>query len=174
MMDYLKDRFNCRIQLTGDIGDELLFKHLILTEEDINFLNLFGIDYSTLLKILEIDFISVERFGSFDFLHVTHPDNLTNIQIEGLKISPTISDLGVGIYVISTVDLDALICLEDYISEHYNYDDEILQVTGWYHGPYTICVAGYGHVGYIVINKNISCTALTDFNIISVEDFLVS
>lgn len=153
------------IEQTGGENNDFLFTHAIVKEE---------VDLSSVSE--EVDFISIEKEGSFDFYHISSTDNQDSIVENGLTLpeGTYVADLGKGIYVIDQEDEEALDNLKEYISEFYGDDEEaeILLVSGHYEGPYTVCVKGDGHKGYILLKNIVSADNIEDAEKMFVEDFL--
>lgn len=156
------------IEKTGGENEDFLFSHAIIQEES---------DISNIPQ--KVDFVSIEKKDSFNFLHITPVENESSIFKKGLVLpqSDYISDLGKGIYLIEEDNVEAIEYLKDYVSEHYGeYDDEdvkILIVTGEYNGSYIECIKGDGHVGYIVAKEAIPSHKINDLVEITVTDFLL-
>jgi len=142
-----------KIQLTGGEDNDFLFTHLVLAEKEYEEI-IQMMTLNELAEELDVSFISVERKGKLEFLHVTSAEHYDSIEKKGFVIQPNsyISDLGNGLYVIQKDDVEALMNLEDYISELYEDNEEdILLVYGTYKGAYMKCVYDRGHRGYIVL-----------------------
>lgn len=179
MKKSLRDLMMAPAQLTGGYAgsDNFLFRHLILTVEQWEMImeNL-AEDFEVFCRQERIDFVSVQRQGDLDFLHLTSVENLDSISSVGLSASPFegtvswISDLGEGIYVISEDDLIGLDNLQTYCMDW--KEDEVSIVTGSYVGPYLECVKGFQHEGYVVLQT--SCIKGSDLetNIESLDEFL--
>lgn len=150
-------------------------KHLVVTENQLEKLEEKNIDLDFIADQLVIDFISVEKQDNINFLHIASVESLEFIEKNGLKEekdgSDWIPDLGSGVYVIEERNIDAMISLQDYMSE--DSRDEILIVIGQYIGKYTECIYGEGHKGYLALKegKGLSSREL-DIEESTVEEFL--
>lgn len=153
------------IERTGGENNDFLFTHAVIQEE---------VDLQSVPE--EVDFVSLSKEGSFDFYHITSTDNHDGIVANGLVLpeSTYISDLGKGIYVVEQDDEEALANIKDYVSEFYGDDEDakILLVSGHYEGPYTVCIQGEGHKGYILLKNTVSAENIEDTEEMFVEDFL--
>ncbi len=129
------------------MGD-FLFTHLVVAENELE-----EIKSKTTLKefasSLRVDFISVAKDDGLEYLHVIDTDR-NYIEQNGLKEGRYVGDLGRGLYVVEENNPEAVANLMGFLSE-YKEEEELTLVKGYYKGPYTECVYGYGHEGYIVL-----------------------
>lgn len=104
---------------------------------------------------LEVDFISVEKEGKLDFIHISNIEYKNDIEKYGLFYGE--GDLGTGIYIVDKNNTEGIDNLKTFISESFNYDEEkLLVVKGKYNGKYIECIYGYNHKGYVVVKNEIS------------------
>lgn len=155
----IKTDFSERLEKTGGykhmIEKDFIFKHLVLTPEEYE---IYGDNLIEITIDNDISFVSVKRNGLIPIMHVSTIDKKEIILKEGLKVieKDWISDLGEGLYVVNSDDIDSVESLRDYISELYeDEDEELIVVFGEYEGEYYECVFGEGHCGYIVIKNSI-------------------
>jgi len=143
------DKFATRIEKTGELyNGDFLFTHLVLTEGEWEKIKA-STDREKFPFGLKVDFVSVLRDGGVEYIHVTDADR-NYIEQNGLKEGRYVGDLGRGIYVVEESNPEAVANLMDFLSE-YKEEEELILVKGYYKGPYTECVYGYGHEGYIVL-----------------------
>ena len=168
------NKFTDRIQQTGEIKkNDFMFKHIVFTEEELKEIQN-NMSLKDIANTLNVDFISIVRNDSIDFIHVS------NIKYtyynDGLKAGRHIGDLGKGIYVINKNDPEAIDNLFNFLTEQYESDDEesdeeLTIITGTYKGEFTECIYGYGHRGYIVLNCDEIKPEYIDVDIIDTIEF---
>lgn len=153
------------ISKTGQVGDYFMYTHAVIDNE------------SELQSVLdnhpEVDLVSVKRFGSVEFMHVTDAANIDSILESGLKVNHTINpDLGQGTYVIQASEREVL---HGYLNEMYDDDDEEIGIiAGYYTGEYLECIHGDGHVGYIVFEDGVDSSMIDNADVTSVSNYLYS
>lgn len=157
-------------------NDEPLFRHLVISEEELDILNKNYIGLEKIANDLKIDFISVTLKGEVDFLHISQLSSFNFIIKNGLKPKNTsyIADLGKGVYAVGIDDEKAIDNIKTYISELCDNDDIVI-VNGTYEGEYTRCIYGEGHEGYLVFQglKGLSADELDNWDTIKIEEFLL-
>lgn len=166
------ETFTYGIQDTGGDGEGYLFKHLTLTEGEYEKI-ISTRSLKEIAKEQQVDFISVIKEGRVRFLHVSNEYNYDSIDKNGLQANADgfTGDLGIGIYVIDESNKTALDNLKTYVMDESN---DLLLVDGYYYGPYTECVYGEQHEGYIVLLANsIPEHQVLTLEVESVDDFLM-
>ena len=166
------NRFIYGIQSTGGDEEGYLFKHLTLTEEEYE-KTVRTRSLEEIAKEQQVDFISVRKEGRVRFLHVSNEYNYDSIDKNGLQSNADgfIGDLGIGIYVVDESNKIALDNLKTYVMDESN---DLVLVDGYYYGPYTECVYGEQHEGYIVLLTNsIPEHQILTLEVESVDDFLL-
>ncbi|WP_275372535.1 hypothetical protein [Clostridium tertium] len=164
-MNRLYDKLKKNIFDTGgdlNQAEGCVFRHLVLDEYQLDEIKERGYTLFDIAEDLNIDFISLKRNKEIEFIHITSLENKNSIEENGLVIreSSHIPDLGSGIYVISedTSYEEAIANLKDILEETYGRNDTAAVVRGHYSGPYSECVYGDNHHGYIVLKYNVpSC-----------------
>lgn len=109
-------------------------------------------DFDYLLKIFNVDFISVRRNKVFQYLHITSDKNFDFVAENGIinKGIKFVGDLGQGIYV---VDWDDIVARRNlYNLFKMRKCEKYLFCFGRYSGNYVECVSRSDHKGYIVID----------------------
>lgn len=169
------------IERTAGANDDYLFTHAVIRlNESLTFEA-----YSGLKE--RVDFISMEKEGVIDFLHVSKPEFEESIIKKGLLVNREyIADLGRGIYLINVCQQEAWTNLENYVissicGSETDYLDEVdldllsevelLIITGKYNGRYNICVDGWGHEGYVVVKNTIEPDIL-DIEMVNARHFV--
>jgi len=163
-----------RIEQTAGMGTSFIFKHLIITVDEMECLLASGLSIEKFATENNIDFISLKKFGKVEVLHITSTLNKQSIHEKGLLCNRTvgwINDLGIGLYGVDKDNETGLENLRTYVEGHFD-DDDMLIVEADYTGEYIQCIYGYGHEGYIVLKVSIPAQDVTDIISSNVDDFL--
>lgn len=150
------------------------FKHLVVSQKQIEFAKMYDIDLDDYCRENEIDFMSQTHNSEIEFLHATRVLNLENIKQMGLIVNDDatyIPDLDEGIYAVDIASSKGIDNLKTYLVDF--PDEEILLVKGVYEGSYNYCVKGEDHEGYIVFHDRKVGPEGLSFEIVKLEDFFL-
>ncbi|MGG1659438.1 hypothetical protein [Brevibacillus sp. NRS-1366] len=150
------------------------YKYLNLTEEELvevgGIRNVYNLATTFLGGKVSI---CVCRNRTFEFVHLTTPDNVTSIKTNGLlPISSGVYALGEGLYLANNQDLHSFSNLQMWATSNIR-SDELSLIYGRYVGHYLECIYPSDKQGFILVNDVIEPKHFTKIvDSIRLEDFL--